>query len=438
MGSTSPQRSIAVAVLAATMLVSACSTAAQPRWNSPAAPGTRDAARMFAPEGVNGVMRFAYATEVPFVPPRVKLRPCCAFGAQLQVRVGPVPIPWYFMGNIVDPDLMDDHVYDNGLATLGSRGDELSLVHSEGNGLVYTCRGGFLDIAHVRDYADTTLYLATLIARDLEKGGEFPLPEEGGKLSFRLQPLPSRLVAQEGRWAVAVPLAQWLSQQVSIWHEIATYFGWSTFTLFPEEVSAFSPEDLYSNLLGARIAAAVLSRNGARDEFAYNRNVDTWIDEVLLLLRAVPKETAEEAMLAVDGLWWDSTKRLPDRDLVIRRNFDDSRSLMPWLIPPSRVGPKLRAACGDDPRPMPLANPASSEGLEFSKYVTFVVEVPEEMAAKEPFATIGPRITQKDFPRLLAWLREENTRRYGANADRPNGDAPAARPAAPAEAQPGG
>ncbi len=397
-------------------LVASCT--AEPRWHSGDEVG-RDPARLFRPEGAAGAPREPDAADVAAVPLRVNMRPCCAFGAQLQVRVGPVPIPWYFMGNLVDRRRIRHHVYDAGNATLGSRGNGPEIVHSERNGLAYTCSGGFIDIAHVRDYADTALYTITAIARNLEAGGLIPLPDEGAKVRIALRPVDPQALSQFGRWSIAIPLGQWLAFEASVWHEIATWFGWSTFALFPERVSAFSPDDLYSNLLGARVAAAVVSQRGARDEFTYNRNVDRWIDRTLAYLKTVPVPAAEEAMRAVDGLWWDSKKRLPDFSLVLRRSFEVGPVVRPWLVPPSRFGPLLRAACGADPQPLPLANPTSMSGVDFAEQASLVIELPEELASREPFVRLGRRLTQENFPEILEYIREENRSRFGPLADRP-------------------
>lgn len=367
-----------------------------------------------------GAPRDPYADEVCEIPMRRNMRPCCAFGAQLQVRVGPVPIPLYFVGNLVDRRGLRHHVYDSGNTTLGSRGAGPEIMHSEGNGLVYSCRGGFIDVAHVRDYADTALYTITSVARLLETGGEITLPDEGARVSVSLRPVDAETLSQFGRWAIAIPLGQWLAFQSSLWHEIATWFGWSTFTLFPEKVSAFSPDDLYSNLIGARIAAAVVSQRGARDEFAYNRNVARWVDRTLAHLATVPVAAAEEAMRAVDGSWWDSNKRIPDVSLVLRRSFESGEVLRPWLVPSSKFGPHLRAACGPDPQPLPLANPSEMSGIEFAAQASLVIELPEELARQEPFVKLGRRITQKDFPAIVEYIRNENRRMFGPKADQPN------------------
>jgi hypothetical protein len=413
------RRALAIAAI----VLASCSP--QLRWHTDDTQIARDAARLFRSEGAFGAPREPYSDEIAPVPMRRNMRPCCAFGAQLRVRVGPVPIPLIFLGNIVDERHIRHHVYDSGNATFGSHGSAgPEIVHSEGNGLVYSCRAGFLDIAHMRDYSDAALYIITALARNLEKGGRIPLPDEGAKVAIELKPVDPSLIAQYGRWAIATSLGQWLAFQSGLWHEVATWFGWSTFALFPERVSAFSPEDLYSNILGARIAAAVVSQSGARDEFVYNRNVDRWLQRTLDLVETVPVPAAEEAMLSVDGLWWDSTKRLPDMSLVLRRNFSSGDAVVPWLIPKARVGPKLRAACGADPQPLPVANPSSIGAIDFASLVTLVIEPSSELARQEPFAHLSRRITQKDFPAIVDFVRRQNEQMFGPLADRPDSELP--------------
>src|SRR3546814_19176852 len=55
------------------------------------------------------------------------------------------------------------------------------------------------------------------------------------------------------RYTLAAFLAAHLSFQLAAWHEIAQWYGYHTVPGFPERLSAFSPEDLYSNVLGARL-----------------------------------------------------------------------------------------------------------------------------------------------------------------------------------------
>ena len=44
--------------------------------------------------------------------------------------------------------------------------------------------------------------------------------------------------------SLTMAIARRLAFQLSIWHEIATWYGWSAVPGYPEKLSAFSPEDL--------------------------------------------------------------------------------------------------------------------------------------------------------------------------------------------------
>ena len=81
------------------------------------------------------------------------LRPCCAFGYDLHVRAIGVPIPVYQIGNVLTLDTLGRHHYND--SALGAVKNLVGLSE-EKNGLIYTRRGGFIDIAHVRDTADNT------------------------------------------------------------------------------------------------------------------------------------------------------------------------------------------------------------------------------------------------------------------------------------------
>ena len=397
----------------------ALACASPPRWRADDKPTARDAAQLFSYEGATGLFRELHVGEIPLIPLRQNLRPCCAFGEGLQTSVGPVPIPGVVIGNLVAREDLGHHIYDNGVVQVGSRLDEEGFFHSERNGLVYTCHGGFVDTAHVRDYADWTIFLATTIARNLEAGIELALPDEGGRRVVIVEPMDAESIERRGRRATSIGLAQWLAFQMSVWHEIATWFGWSSLDAFPEKVSAFSPEDLYSNMLGARIAAAASSQGTSRDELLYNRSFDEWLDRALDYLGSVDVETAREAMTAVDGLWWDSRRRLPDPALVLRRNLLVGPALIPWVVPAERVGPRLEADCGRMPALYTIGHPSEIDGLSFSSLGRLVIEVSEELAAQEPFRSLDGKVSDTDFPAILDVIREQNRAEFGPTADRP-------------------
>jgi hypothetical protein len=363
--------------------------------------------------------------EIPDIPVRERLRPCCAFGSELRASIaGRIPLPGYRIPNLLGADELGPHTYDSGTFSATSDGRASPGFAVERNGLVYTCRGGFIDTAHVRDYVDWALFLAAQIGRRATDGGEIVLPDEGGRRRVIVRPLPAEIVERFGFRTSVTALAQWLAFQLSIWHELATWFGWSSLPGFSERASAFSPEDLYSNMLGTKLMLAIVHQYAASSESIYNRAVDGWFKRALELLGPVPRGLGNDVTRALDGLWWDATRRLPDPKLVQRRYFEIGDPIRPWLAPDSRLPESVRsaldAACGGDRAPVVFTNRSRPRGVTLSDYVSLEIEVDDALAQQEPFASRGRRLTQSDFPELVAVVREQARAELGPRVDRPD------------------
>jgi hypothetical protein len=124
--------------------------------------------------------------------------------------IGPIPMPLFSLSNIISLDQVGPHTYDaEPFSTSGSSKKDAFM--EENNALLYTCRGGFIDIAHVRDNADWTLFLSATIARASLTGATIELPSEGGARRLRLRPLPPDLVERYGLRQVAISVGQWLA-----------------------------------------------------------------------------------------------------------------------------------------------------------------------------------------------------------------------------------
>jgi len=357
---------------------------------------------------------------VPDIPVRQRLRPCCAFGMDVGVRVGAIPVPGYRIGNVIGPEELGSHQYDSGLLVVAG-GGEGGLIGSENNGIIYTCRGGFIDTAHVRDYADWMIFLASQLCQKLEEGLSIELPAEGGGRRLVVEPIGAPLIHRHGREELTIAIAQWAAFQLSIWHEIATWFGWSWSAAFPERASAFSPEDIYSNLVGIRIAGAIAFDRSARTDDLYNRSVDVWLRAVLTELGATSRQKGREAMGAVDGSWWDSRARLPDTALVLRRNLDVGPTLTPWLIPEELATEALRGECGESVQAVSLLVPRSFREIPIDQLATLEIALSDALKEQPPFDALGPRITPDDFPAILETAREQIRAQLGPEADRYSG-----------------
>jgi len=364
---------------------------------------------------------------IPDLAEPTRLRPCCVFANNAGVNVGSVPVPGYEVENVLDISELGTHSYNNGALSLQPPTEGRGVVTDEASGMLYTCRGGFIDIAHVRDNADRTFYLTAQIGRLPATGGTIPLSDEGGKRRVIVHPLPEGLVRAHGIRAVTTGLAEWLDFQASIWHEIATWYRWSS-TAFSEQPSAFSPEDLYSNLLGAKIAGEVIRRHGAATEGDYDRSVTEILKDALARLGPLPKKGSEFAFEYVDGIWWDSSKRVPDNRLVRHRNFDTGPKIYPWKLADAqksdallRTSKEYDKICGGDWTPLGLSVPESIGGVRFGKMATLEFR-PDDVLIKNGFTF--PRagsdtVTPDDFPAVIEAIKREVDTELGAGADRP-------------------
>jgi len=242
-----------------------------------------------------------------------KLRPCCAFGHSLRTTISGSSVP-VKLDNVLNPERLGHHSYMK------------RSVETEMNGLIYTCKGGTVDIAHVRDYADWTAYLYERIIKVLGTGVLMEIPAEAANREILLRPVLTELTEDERR-NLAILLAQRISFQLSVWHEIVTWYDHRSVALFSERLSSFSPEDMYSNLLGAIIGGEAIKTG-----VDFNMAMDCKIESAVHNLVPLPPGQTKKTLDSVDGLWWDRTKTIPDMQMVTRRNLDVGDEIRPWII----------------------------------------------------------------------------------------------------------
>ncbi len=216
------------------------------------------------------------------------------------------------------------HGYDSGL--------------SEGNGILYTCKGGHIDTEHVRLTADWTRYLTIQCRKALTEGQV--------DFSFALQMHSSTFavhIAYPGHWQsmqpalrrqaireASVQMGQYLAFTAVSWHEVLTWFGFKAIGVYPQFQSAFSWEDSYSNLIGARLAGNILNGRAADYEKAMTAAIVKELDR----LDVQPADTARQSTETVRGTWFSGF--LPSSMKVYKRNIDlgvDDGHLTPSLIP---------------------------------------------------------------------------------------------------------
>jgi hypothetical protein len=286
----------------------------------------------------------------------------------------------------------------------------------EKNGVVYTCSGGHLDIAHLRNAADWTAHLAALTYYRMKEGAEqfsFDLDEDATcwvEIVYpddwnRREDVEKAIILYD----VAAGLGQYFAYHASMWHEIATWFGYKMTGFYPEFGSAFSWEDMYSNLLGCHVGYLALYDN----EHSFDRAVTVALEAELAKLGPQPKSAARGAADLVRGDWF-----VGEQPVVIMkgRNFDvglDDGEITPWLVPHMPL-------CLDA-KPQPYAVP----DLDFLKEYGFAVRFEIELRLWEknrilailyPDGERGKRFNPAaQLPVLMDYIERDAVRRYGEN-----------------------
>lgn len=341
------------------------------------------------------------------VAPPVNVRPCCAFGVDLSFQA----LPMAKVGNVTDPSLLGPHFYGAGV------------LESERNGLVYTCRGGWIDTAHVRENADLTFFLISQLLQKLPGPVTLTVQGEGGQRVIEVKAISDEVMERWGRERVAAAIASWAVYQFAIWHELASWFGFEALPGYPERVSTFSPEDMYSNVLGIRLGAAAAREGGLLSRTNYDALTEAWLGAMLRYLVAADVKDARAAMQQLDGKWWTSKRRLPDVRLVERRALPTGFVVQPWRLEdafPPGAPPPLPAACTNRPRALQLAVP--------ERLGEFVIGDAVEVSWKPgPWAGNGipwpspekKEIRGEDLRKLLGVVREELEATLGKGFDKP-------------------
>lgn len=302
------------------------------------------------------------------------IRTCCAFGNEVGLAV----IPFIKMSDIISKENIGTHQY------LGGK--------SEGNGIMYTYKGGFIDLGHLRDQSDWTAYLHSLILNNRgNPNTEIMLGKEGGLKTLVLQ-IPSDISSEN-----AVLLAGRIAYDLSVWHEIATWYGASTVPFVPERYSSFSVEDDYSNQLGVVIGIQALLSNQP-----YNEAVTSILKNKLDTLEVVQTiEESYQAMDMVNGKWWSQEYKFPSKNFLLKHQIASYDTTYPLLIPElSKV----------DKSPLPVEIPMNTiNNIPLTNFYSLIFK----LNGKIPYAKIFHEkkvkklITNHDFLLLLENIHKE-------------------------------
>ena len=96
--------------------VGGCASAS--RWSAGPVPAQDAAHVLLASPDPSGLIHEITPAEISSIPIRKRLRPCCAFGSELRARLGPFPVPFYKIPNVIGPSEIGPHTYDSGVMLL--------------------------------------------------------------------------------------------------------------------------------------------------------------------------------------------------------------------------------------------------------------------------------------------------------------------------------
>ena len=296
---------------------------------------------------------------------------------------------------------------------LGSHGYCFRL--SEKDGIAYTCRGGTIDVIHVRIAVDWTAYLTAVAYRHLmnhDNGFSCGLAVDRSRsyITFTypenwdsLPRLEQMTIARE----VALAVGPYLTFTMITWHEMLTWYGFKCIGPFPEFPSAFSWEDSYSNLLGTIVAVHALED----PQHKFNQAVKIALDKEMQKLGIQPARVAKQASESVRGKWF--TGNVIFHVDMKKRNFDiglEDGYITPTLIPDVAVCP------GAEPLPYPvptldvLCKYGFSATLEIEPHEWERHKILQVVYGDEPGKRINP---DAHFALIMNDIRRQAVAMYG-------------------------
>lgn len=233
--------------------------------------------------------------------------------------MGSLPFPGpSTLFKVVSPTELGTHSYAR------PRGDEAS------RGTVYTCRAGFLDLAHVRFTVDWTRYVHDQVRAALRAGAERVVIEGMDDTIYEITLDPPESwsdLAGRDREATHDEAALRIGQRVAFllgtWHEILTYSGYKTTGILSEKRSAFTYEDAISHIVGLQVAQAALESTRTSYDLAVTQALDARLHE----LEIVEVECLYEGIEKARGELWEGNHAL---EYQVPSNADDGA--LPFLV----------------------------------------------------------------------------------------------------------
>lgn len=289
----------------------------------------------------------------------------------------------------------------------------------EKNGIVYTCKAGHIDITHLRWSADNTKYLTKKTRETLmknKKGFSYNLAWEPSthlvKFTYpenwrNMEKKDKEKIANE----IAFEVGPYLAYNSTLWHEIITWFGTNFATIEPEFNSAFSWEDVFSNLLGIRLAVHAI-----RSEYGYDKAMEIAINEELEKLGVQSKSIAIYASEKMRGIWYVGLFLVDTK----KRNIDIGLDGYVTSI----LVPGINECNNAEPASYPVPNIDILDKYAFS--LNYEIK-PNVWEAGKIFRVVNDpgnpknRITrispERHYPKIIEHIKKQAVEKYGYDID---------------------
>ncbi|HEY0007686.1 MAG TPA: DUF4056 domain-containing protein, partial [Tepidisphaeraceae bacterium] len=199
-----------------------------------------------------------------------------------------------------------------------------------------------------------------------------------------------------------------LAYLMLVWHEVATWFGDRNF-MFDESPSAFTYDDGVSHAVGIVVATSALSDPNR----TFNASATWHLEEQLRRLGAVSPAQTQQAVDAVQGLWWVNGRPL-------KRHLDvglESGSIVPWLVP------DLIFVANAPPRALAVPRLTTLRNRDVSRFMSTSIEPRIKAAeAMRLFVASAPEQfgVDDDLPQILQGMRGQMLRQFGKQVIHPN------------------
>lgn len=280
--------------------------------------------------------------------------------------------PWF-----IDPSLIGNH-------------------HSsmnEKNGIIYTGGAGFIDTSHLRHCCDDTKHVYDQL---MSSSGSSSVATTSHGVATIKKSVPRSMWTQ---------VARAISYSDSVGYEITTYRDSTP----GGHNSAFSPEDLCSNYLGAYVAERAITSppKGSKD---FNTAVTHTLNDVLTKLKAQPLVETEKAFNFIVNCWMSPNTSFSVTNLDYWGNMTLKRRNLSITPTPWKVG-----------HPSDFQTPTWVTQVlgPVSQYYDFTYHY----ASIDPTTGRSVRMTlrETDFPKEISTIRTDasDKTKYGQKYDQP-------------------